>query len=190
MNTPVHVTLALAALGRKDKPKLNTPIVVGALIPDIAMFLLFFYEVAIGTPQMVIWNQKYYSPLWQNTTDLFNSIPIFIAIYLVALHKKWTAVQVLCLAGLLHLLTDLPLHHDDGHRHFYPFSDWRFESPVSYWDPNHYGHYWSIFEAILLMVTAYLSYKIIQNKWAQIILVTVCLVSLLMPLFFYFTLSW
>ena len=28
---------------------------------------------------------------------------------------------------------------DDAHRHFYPLSDYRFISLVSYWDPRHYG---------------------------------------------------
>ena len=27
-----------------------------------------------------------------------------------------------------------------GDRDFLPFYNWRFECPVSYWDPNHYGN--------------------------------------------------
>jgi len=44
----------------------------------------------------------------------------------------------------------LPVHHDDGHRHFFPLSDWRFESPVSYWDPAHYGHIFLWIELLLV----------------------------------------
>jgi hypothetical protein len=47
---------------------------------------------------------------------------------------------------LLHSLGDLPLHHDDAHRHFFPFLDWRFSSPVSYWDPEHHGQWVSLIE--------------------------------------------
>jgi len=36
-------------------------------------------------------------------------------------------------------LHPLALHHDDAHRHFLPLSGFRFESPISYWDPAHYG---------------------------------------------------
>lgn len=56
------------------------------------------------------------------------------------------------IAALLHVLTDLPLHHDDGRPHFWPFSDWIFRSPVSYWDPNHYGRVWSLIEVVLAII--------------------------------------
>ena len=37
-------------------------------------------------------------------------------------------------AGLLHLALDFPLHTHDARMHFWPVSDWVFESPFSYWD--------------------------------------------------------
>lgn len=52
----------------------------------------------------------------------------------------------------VHVAGDLPLHHDDAHRHLFPFSDWRFESPVSYWDPAHYGGYVAALETLLVAV--------------------------------------
>ena len=42
-------------------------------------------------------------------------------------------------AGLLHLVLDFPLHAGDGRPHFWPLSDWVFESPVSYWDSTHHA---------------------------------------------------
>ena len=47
---------------------------------------------------------------------------------------------------LLHSAFDLPLHHDDAHRHFFPLSDVRFASPLSYWDPAHYGNPMALLE--------------------------------------------
>ncbi len=47
--------------------------------------------------------------------------------------------MVCALSALVHMLCDLPVHHDDAHRHFLPLSTWRFESPLSYWDPKHHG---------------------------------------------------
>ncbi len=52
----------------------------------------------------------------------------------------------------LHVPADLLLHHDDGHRHLFPASDWRFMSPVSYWDPRHYGDIVAPLEALAVAV--------------------------------------
>ena len=52
----------------------------------------------------------------------------------------------------LHVPEDLFLHHDDGHRHFYPLSQWRYSSPVSYWDPNHYGKIVAPLEALAVVL--------------------------------------
>ena len=53
---------------------------------------------------------------------------------------------------LLHALGDLPLHHDDAHRHFFPFVDWRFISPLSYWNPDHHGDLISRLEFIGVLI--------------------------------------
>ena len=59
---------------------------------------------------------------------------------------------------LLHALGDLPLHHDDAHRHFFPFLDWRFSSPISYWNPDFHGHWVSLIEAIAVIAASVLLY--------------------------------
>ncbi len=189
MNTPTHITLALATLGRKDKPRNNRWIFIGALIPDVAMFFLFFYEVLIGTPQRIIWTEKYFSPLWQNIVDVFNSFPIFIALLVLSIYKKWNALTAVSLAALLHIATDFPLHNDDAHRHFLPFSHWKFESPVSYWDPNFYGQYWSVFELLLLIVASYFALQILQTTWARVLVVCSLIFSVIMFVFFTFIFS-
>lgn len=52
----------------------------------------------------------------------------------------------------LHTLIDIPLHTDDGPLVFFPL-DWstRVHSPVSYWDPKHYGRQFALFEHLLLL---------------------------------------
>ena len=61
---------------------------------------------------------------------------------------------------LLHFACDLPLHHDDAHRHFLPLSLWRFESPVSYWDPKRFGWITAPLEMILTVGgCVYLSWR-------------------------------
>src|SRR5207248_5678377 len=44
------------------------------------------------------------------------------------------AVAAFFASALLHALCDLPIHGVDAHRHFLPFSQRRFVSPLSYWE--------------------------------------------------------
>ncbi len=117
------------------------------------MFVFYFIEKVVrGVDEAVIWSQKYYLNGWQNFFDLFNSLPIVAIVFVAGLALKVRNVVLLAASMALHIAGDLPLHHDDGHRHFFPFSDWRFESPVSYWDPAHYGGVVGWFEAALVIV--------------------------------------
>ena len=99
-----------------------------------------------GTAEAAIWTESYFAPHWQDVFDLFNSIPL-VALALVVSHLLGAQRGVwLCASMLLHIAFDLPLHHDDAHRHFYPLSDWRFESPLSYWDPRYHGRWFGLAE--------------------------------------------
>lgn len=154
MNTPAHALLNLLILARRGKSsdqKDNqaapvVPVVAGSILPDAPMFVFYGWERLAGTPEAVIWRSRYYDPNWQAFFDLFNSLPIIVVTAVIARVCGWRWVFWLALAMALHVLCDLPLHHDDAHRHFFPFSDWRFASPVSYWDPAHYGRISSLME--------------------------------------------
>ena len=54
---------------------------------------------------------------------------------------------------------DFALHRKDAHRHFFPFSDWRFQSPVSYWDPRHYGGIVTTIEMVVVVAGAVVLFK-------------------------------
>lgn len=56
------------------------------------------------------------------------------------------------LGCLFHISFDIPVHFDDGPLLLYPINDeLRYYSPISYWDPNHYGNEFMIFEMLLLL---------------------------------------
>jgi hypothetical protein len=62
------------------------------------------------------------------------------------------------LACGLHSFVDVLTHYDDGPLLFWPLN-WslRFSSPVSYWDPAHYGSIFAPFElALVIALTGYL----------------------------------
>ena len=129
------------------------------------MFAFYAIEKLInGSSEREIWTTRYFLPGWQDFFDLFNSMP-FIAIgMLVAWRLGMMGWLVFFASMLLHVLCDLPLHHDDGHRHFWPLLDWRFESPVSYWDANHYGRPAAIAELALFVVCYVWSFRK-QRRW-------------------------
>jgi hypothetical protein len=140
LNTPAHIVAGLALLGRGRGSRYPRWIVLGTLLPDLPMWVFYLWQrLVLSTPERIIWGSSYFEPGWQAFFDFFNSIPIALLGLAIAGHwRAWPAIY-LCAGMLLHFAMDLPFHHDDGHGHLYPFSDWRFESPVSYWDPAHYG---------------------------------------------------
>jgi len=104
------------------------------------MFGFYGYQRLIaGRSESEIWSKLYFQENWQLFFDIFNSIPLMLFLLGVSYFFGFRWGVLLSASALLHIGCDLPLHHDDAHRHLLPFSDWRFVSPVSYWDPKHYG---------------------------------------------------
>ncbi len=152
MNTPAHAIASLLILGDKKRPEAGLPLVIGALLPDVPIFVFYAYQkLWRGMAEDWIWSEGYYLPIWQAFFDAPNSLPLILIGLLAARAcgaDLWTAL----FASMgIHVLGDWPLHHDDAHRHLFPFSDWRFESPVSYWDPAHHGQIVAPFEALLVI---------------------------------------
>lgn len=171
MNTPAHAVLNLAFLGRRNKPNWNPLIIWGALIPDLAMFGFYAYMMAVGVPQTQIWGVEYYRPFWQLIFDFFNSIPLALVGLGIMLYAKRTGIALLFASIILHCLEDLPLHNDDAHRHFWPLSDYRFISPVSYWDTDHYGNVAGVLELIVMAVASVYVFRRVRSRWTKGLLI-------------------
>src|SRR5262245_25292111 len=160
LNTPAHAVLNLLALGRRGPFHAQSIIVAGALLPDVPMVLFYSFEKVVKqTSEVLIWTRAYYEPGWQVAFDGFHSIPLLVLGLTIAGWRRWTAIRLLFSSMLLHAVVDLPLHHDDAHRHFFPVSDWRFQSPVSYWDPSHHGGIIGPIEAGLVAVGCVVLYR-------------------------------
>jgi hypothetical protein len=61
-------------------------------------------------------------------------------------------LALFCASALLHALCDFPLHAIDAHRHFLPFSQYRFISPLSYWDVRYHAQKVAVVESLLVLV--------------------------------------
>ena len=100
---------------------------------------------------------------------------------------RFDAGKLLCvfaISCLVHLAMDFPVHVDDAHRHFYPLSDFRFRSPVSYWDPRHHGVAFSIFEAITGIVLSVILWRRFESWLARGGIVLFAMAYLLLPVYF------
>jgi hypothetical protein len=167
MNTPSHLILNLALLRRPVAPAMTWPILIGALLPDAALFVFYSWAKGQGLPERTIWGEAYYSQPWQDIFALGNSMPLgLLGVGLgYALQRPW--LGLLSASMVLHHLADLPLHHDDAHRHFWPLSSVRFVSPVSYWDVEHFGRLGATVElGLLLAATAYLMPRL-ERRWSR-----------------------
>ena len=153
MDTGAHIVCNLLVQSRPSQPQIFAAIIIGAALPDLPIVFFYAWEsLVIGNTEAVIWDTRYFLPSWQNFIDCFNSIPIIALVLLVSvlLQLKW--LSVIMIGMLLHIMFDLPLHHDDAHHHLFPFSDWRFLSPVSYWDPRYHGDLIKIIQIVLVAV--------------------------------------
>lgn len=164
MNTPSHAILNLTLLGKTIYPQTNLIIVLGGILPDIPIFIFYGWAKLIAKiPENKIWSEAYYDPIVQDLVALFHSIPLAVIGLIIAIFFEWKMIQVFCLSLILHSLLDLPVHNDDAHRHFFPFSNYRFISPLSYWDPKHYGNIVAFVEIILVLLGTIGSFSIVHS---------------------------
>lgn len=148
MNTPAHIAASLLTWQKQTGRAAAFAVTLGAILPDAPMFLFYGFQKAVGSSEKRIWSTLYFDESWQLFFDIFNSIPLAILAMAVCYFGKNRFGLLLSSSCLLHLLCDLPVLYDDAHRHFLPVTNWRFFSPVSYWDPKHFG---TVFMSIELM---------------------------------------
>ena len=162
--------------GVPGKTGRNALAVAGGIVPDAAIFLLYAVEKLRGTPESEIWSSVYYSAFWQDVVAWGNSIPLwttFLALGAIcSLKFKWhrvgAALMVFAGSCLAHMACDFPVHVEDAHRHLFPVSNWRFRSTVSYWDPQHFGVKFAIFESALgIMLSGWMLMRF-GNVWARL----------------------
>jgi hypothetical protein len=191
MMTQTHVLLGAVLFAKPGHRLRNAAAVAGGILPDIAIFVMYGWEKLKGTPSEQIWREVYFeSDFWRAATAWGNSAPLYIAVLLLGLYvsrfSKLVGSALVILAGacLVHLFADFFLHVDDAHAHFYPLSDWRFRSPISYWDPDHYGQYWSVIEVFLGLGLSVILFRRFKNLLARICLGLLIAAYVAVPAYF------
>ncbi len=176
VNTPGHAVVNLAVLGRRDRPALSRFVVAGAILPDLPIVAFYLWEHAVrGASERAIWTALYFDASWQRVFDAVHSIPLAGAGAVVSVGSGSAAAVAFFASMLLHDLCDLPLHADDAHRHLWPLSDWRFASPLSYWDPRHHGDAVALIEVTAVLISTILIWRRGARASARVALVVVAL---------------
>ncbi|WP_136660248.1 hypothetical protein [Nitratireductor sp. XY-223] len=189
MNTQTHVLLAAAILAKPGEPARNTAVIAGALVPDLAIYTLFVWSKFAGVPERTVWSELYFQPPWSDAVTVGNSAPLYVLVLLIGLvASRWLRPAALltffALAALIHLATDLPVHVNDAHAHFWPFSDWRFRSPVSYWNPSHNGNLFALVEIGIGILLSFILWRRFHALWVRALLVLAVIAYLGPPLYF------
>ncbi len=177
MNTPAHLIFGIAAFGRPERRGTILAAALGGLAPDLSLYLMAGVSLWIlQIPPSVVFDQLYFSNAWQTVFAIDNSALLWGGAFALALWRRWPVAAAFAGAGLLHIALDFPLHHDDGRAHFWPLTDWVFESPVSYWDHRHHAGIISPIEAALSVVLAGLAaWRIRSWGWIAVLAVALAL---------------
>ncbi len=182
MQTYSHFLLTVAfyqplkRYASKQLPSLRSgALMLGSVMPDIPLTLIaigcglydLVTRVNVSTNEVIFLptldklfrNWFFTNPYVIVPHNLFQA-PILVTLYILLGYWLWKYKHAigswifwLACACMLHTLIDIPLHHDDGPLLLFPFN-WsvRFISPFSYWDENHYGREFLIFEHSLDLV--------------------------------------
>jgi membrane-bound metal-dependent hydrolase YbcI (DUF457 family) len=181
MNTPSHVliNLALKSAGKKRTESIPwLAVFLGSFMPDVPLGILsiaatFYFRVILGNQspdlmEAVLHPLYFTNPFWISAHHLLHA-PLALGLYLVVLWRwrarpgkvqHWLFWFVVSCA--LHASVDILTHFNDGPLLFWPLNwSYRFPSPISYWDPAHFGRQFMVFELILDAVL--LTYLVMPN---------------------------
>lgn len=173
MNTPAHLIFGLTAFGRAGRPAVTAAALAGALIPDLSLYLLAGWHLQVlGTAPEVVFGQLYFSDAWQSIFRIDNSIILWSILLGLGAMLRSPVMIALCASALLHLGLDFLLHNDDGRAHFWPLSNWIFQSPVSYWDPDHYGTIAGAVEVAVSVLCCGILWVRYVGVWMRVLIVT------------------
>lgn len=164
MNTPAHLIVGAAAFGRPEYRFTIFAAVLGGFFPDMSLYLMVgWHLLVLGTDPQVVFGQLYYSDNWQSVFAVDNSFILWGAVFGLAFWRNWRVVAAFAGAALLHIALDFPLHAGDGRAHFWPLSNWVFDSPLSYWDRRFHAGWVGTAELAMSVVLVGLLWWRIKN---------------------------
>lgn len=177
MITPSHLIYSWALAKKTAKSpddiavtkKRTLAFVLGAIFPDTLTWLFFIvYGLILGYSGEVMWDDMYFNSAWSIPITLTHSFILWPLLIATSTYLGWKFLRWFSISALFHSAVDFLVHTDDAYRHFYPLSDFKFHSPISYWNPAEYGVYVGAFDSLLvifLLVFLYRFYNHAASKW-------------------------
>ncbi len=171
MHTPTHAVVNLALLGRKSGAARSWAIAIGGVLPDVpAIAFHVYYRLIRQWPEEMIQGAGIING-WRIATMVLHAFPIWLVVLGVAAWRRSTVATAFAASMLLHAALDFPVHHGDALRHFWPISDWRFISPVSYWDVHFHAAWVRLVELALLLAGSFVLWRRHRSAWLRAALV-------------------
>lgn len=168
VNTPTHMLVGAALFARPNRPNAMLAAFAGGLVPDLPMFLMVLVAARFsGIPEHEVFGALYFSESWQRVFAIDHSFFVWTTLLAGGLLLRCPAVIAFAGAALAHAAVDFATHHDDARRQLWPFSNGVFQSPVSYWDPAHYGAIVGPIEAGIALALAALLLWRLDRWWAR-----------------------
>jgi hypothetical protein len=167
--TPSHIIYSWA-LAKKTEgatiPKRRTlAFVLGALFPDTPTYLFFIVcGLILGYSGEAMWDDMYFNSGWSIPITLTHSFILWPLLIAISCYFSLTFLRWFSISALFHTVVDFFVHTEDAYRHFYPFSDWKFHSPVSYWNPAEYGQYASAADSLVVLLLLGYLYNQTSNR--------------------------
>lgn len=141
--------------------------VLGAVLPDLPYVFLFAAAALRGGPRaltdLALWDSLWHSPLVCSLHSFVPFATILLGTLLLGrLRARARAIGpliALVLGWGTHVVLDMLTHRSDGYPIFWPLSDYRFPTPVSYWEAGYHGVAFSLvcdglIAVLLLRLTA------------------------------------
>lgn len=209
MNTQSHVLLGVALFSRREIPGTGVAAVAGSVAPDLPLYALFVIARMSGYSNSQFFREMYWQEPVPTLMGAGHSFAIYGGLALVGMvlwrrqegasfltrpvtpHRArfGQLLTIFALSALLHALFDFLLHREDAHMQFWPLSRWVFRSPVSYWDPSHYGNYWGLAEAALGIICAVVIWRRYSRWWVRTLCAAAIVMYVAVPFYFVTSIS-